>query len=150
MMEPCPYISWIGAYHDGELPDDRKALVERHLSECGQCQAEREGLRRLSSVLASMSSPTLPRIASRRLHAQVDALTERNLLRFAELLSGVAAAVLILASAWMARTTEVAAEPLPTWQRAALTLQPEPAGEVSPLHTVRWMVTEISPGQSND
>jgi hypothetical protein len=44
-------IPWLNAYLDGELPDGRLRQVERHLTECDECQAELGQMRKLSALL---------------------------------------------------------------------------------------------------
>jgi len=149
IMETCDYIPWVGAYHDGELPEDRRIELERHLPGCEQCLAELDDLRQLSHMLASEHRPSMASAAAARFHRHVDAMTERSLVRFAELLSGVAAAVLLAAGVWSVQTSEVVAEPLPNWQRAAVTLQPDSATSNS-LRNVEWIVSQLPPRQTND
>jgi predicted anti-sigma-YlaC factor YlaD len=48
---------WLNAYHDGELRPRRRALVEAHLEECPQCQAELGKIQALSAMLAEDPLP---------------------------------------------------------------------------------------------
>jgi predicted anti-sigma-YlaC factor YlaD len=48
---------WLNAYLDGELRGARHQQVEAHLSECSDCQAELEGLDRLSVLLHQLPAP---------------------------------------------------------------------------------------------
>ena len=48
---------WLNAYLDGELRGARLQQVEAHLSECPDCQAELEGLDRLSVLLHQVPAP---------------------------------------------------------------------------------------------
>jgi len=41
--------TWLAAYHDGELGERRRRLVEAHLAECGSCRAELDALRAYTS-----------------------------------------------------------------------------------------------------
>jgi anti-sigma factor RsiW len=149
-MQPCSYIPRISAYHDGELPADRRAEIELHLRGCDQCAAELTDLRRLSQLLGAQAVPSLSPAGAQRLHGQIDEMTSRSLIRFVEMLSGVAAALLIASSLWALRTTSVTAEPLPPWQQAAVTLQPAASNQPQAIRTVEWMVSELAPDDSND
>ena len=42
---------WLNAYLDGELPDTQLRQVEKHLTECDECQAELEQMQKLSALL---------------------------------------------------------------------------------------------------
>lgn len=42
---------WLNAYLDGELHGARIGQVENHLAECAECNAELDGLRKLSALL---------------------------------------------------------------------------------------------------
>ena len=42
---------WLSAYLDGELPDAQLRQVEKHLTECHECQAELEQMQKLSALL---------------------------------------------------------------------------------------------------
>ncbi len=42
---------WLSAYLDGELPNAQLRQVEKHLTECDECQAELEQMRKLSALL---------------------------------------------------------------------------------------------------
>lgn len=48
---------WFNAYFDGELPDAQLRQVEKHLTECDECQAELEQMRSLSALLQA-TTPT--------------------------------------------------------------------------------------------
>ena len=51
---------WLNAYLDGELKGNRLQHVEKHLAECGACQAELESLRGLSALLQEVRAPEFP------------------------------------------------------------------------------------------
>ncbi len=149
-MESCSHISRISAYHDGELPDGRRAEVEAHLQHCPQCAAELAELQTMSAMLERMPRRQLDPLGLARLHQQVDSLTDRSLLRFVEMLSGLAAALLVAASVWLVQAPEAAAQPLPAWERAAVTLQTEPANGSQTMQAAEWIVSDLSPGNSDD
>ena len=53
-----PHVSeLLAAYHDGELPPNRRHQVENHLEDCSTCRAELEVLEELSSFLKADSVP---------------------------------------------------------------------------------------------
>jgi anti-sigma factor RsiW len=51
-------LDWLGAYHDGELPDDRRRWVVAHLHTCATCQAELAALADLRLQLRAY--PAMP------------------------------------------------------------------------------------------
>lgn len=149
-MENCSNIPLVSAYHDGQLDPSRQADLERHLRTCSECAAELEQLQRLSSLIAQRPAGLeLSNDALKHLHEHVEQLTDRSILRFAELLSGVAAAVLLVATLWAARPANVSAEPVVAWDQAAVMLQPsQVSSSPAPIRTVTWMVSELTPEQS--
>jgi len=51
-----PHVSeFLAAYHDGELPSNRRHQVENHLQDCPTCRAELAALQELSSFLKADS-----------------------------------------------------------------------------------------------
>ena len=50
-------LEWLPAYHDGELGQDRRRLVEAHLEECESCRTELKALEPLSSHLKAERAP---------------------------------------------------------------------------------------------
>lgn len=50
----------LSAFHDGELPADRRVAVEVHVESCPRCAAELAQLRRLSELAASLDAPPPP------------------------------------------------------------------------------------------
>ncbi len=150
MIQMCPNIPQISAYHDGELSGARREQIEQHLRVCPQCAAELEELRRLSRQLAEAAPrPALSIEAARRLHDHVDELTDRSVLHFAEILSGLAAVVMLAASLWTARPASVAAEPAAPWEQA-IAMVPQDQTARSPIRTVEWFVSELSPDDAPD
>jgi hypothetical protein len=55
-------IEELSAYADGEvLSDQERLVIEQHLAVCDECRAELESLRAVSSLLAHLPEPELPR-----------------------------------------------------------------------------------------
>lgn len=144
-MEECSYISSIGAYHDGELRGDRLAEVERHLAGCARCAGELEELRALTRAIAADAVPGMSAQVMSELHDHVEELTsERSDYRFAQLLSGIAAAVLIGVGGWLLSMPDSPAVSTPGWEHAAVTLQPEMPTENGTMRTAQWIATELA------
>lgn len=143
-MEQCPQLESVGAYHDGELSAARRVEVEAHLSKCPSCAAELESLRSLSALFRVSPAEAPGSRVLAELHEQVDALTERSVLRFAQLLSGIAAAVLIGVGGWLMTAPAAAPQPAGGWEEAAVTLRPHNQAEPGPMRTARWMATELA------
>ena len=149
-MNDCTYIDRINAYYDGELPVEERAAMVSHLAGgCAACSKELAALQRLSTRLQRFeASPQIQPSLVNQLHRQVDSLTDRSILHFAELLSAVAAALLITASVWAMRTPSASADPMVEWERAAVTLQPEMAAAQQPtsLHAAEWIANNLANG----
>jgi hypothetical protein len=55
-------IDDLSAYADGEvLSDDERTRIEAHLRTCEMCRSELESIRQVSSLLADLPEPVLPR-----------------------------------------------------------------------------------------
>jgi anti-sigma factor RsiW len=97
------------AYHDGELSAAERAEVELTLDDSPSGMQYLAELARMSAWLATEAGASAARLSpmSRaRLHKRVDTmieplLLEERLVRFGWELSGVAAAVLLVGSAWL-------------------------------------------------
>jgi len=119
----CQYAQQIGPYHDGELPAERAAEVERHVEQCPQCRRELDGLRAISQWLAAAPAPDVTDEALGRLRRSLRPRRDSIILRTAAALSGVAAAVLIVCSAllWQRLQTAPPVTPPAGWESLAIT-----------------------------
>jgi len=119
-MTNCPSSEKLEAYYDDELAGEARLAIERHLSECAQCEAALARLRAISSAFGA-EEPKLSQISRHRLHLKVDQLLtegrtiERGLARIAWMLSGMAASVLLIGSAWLARAKDAPQAAPPPW-----------------------------------
>ena len=104
----CDRTGQLHAYHDGELSAADAAAFEEHLDSCDSCMAELESLRQTSAMFASAPKTRLSQITRHRLHAQVEAAMERGLVRLTWAMSGIAAAILLVGSVWLAQHREPA------------------------------------------
>jgi anti-sigma factor RsiW len=120
VMNTCPFSEQLEAFYDGELDQSRRGEIERHLPQCPSCAAEARRLEAMSRLLASWPGPKLSQIGLYRLHSRVDQAMEEGVLRFARLLSAIAACVLVAGSVWLVkarddRTVEIATPVAPPW-----------------------------------
>lgn len=60
MLSCYLYRRRIGAWLDGALAPDAARAVGRHVSRCGACSAETDGLRRLHAALGAVATPADP------------------------------------------------------------------------------------------
>src|SRR5438067_1659082 len=105
----CENTRQVHAYHDGELTLSERAAVEAHLRDCGECAALLADLKRMSQFVAAAPLAEMPQAAMHRLEQSFWAARsrERGVLRLAEWMTGVAAAVLIGAAVlWHGGTTQ--------------------------------------------
>jgi anti-sigma factor RsiW len=70
----CPFEEDLTAYVDGELPHERRAEVETHLSGCAGCQGTEALLRRTVARMAELPEFTPSTATRREVLAKVDAL----------------------------------------------------------------------------
>jgi anti-sigma factor RsiW len=155
-MMPCDFEHFLDAYHDGELPEPHRREIAQHAEQCPACAKALRDIDELSQAFASMRSIPRPALSAEsltQLHEHVDAMTsDRSLLRFAEALSGIAAALLVAATLWMTQARSGATvDPEASWQAEAITLQQQPQSDESqPLprngtvETAEWIVAGLS------
>jgi anti-sigma factor RsiW len=106
MTNNHPTDQQLSAYHDGELSSDQQSLLSAHLSWCEACLKRIEQLTQMSSLLAGSSPTAISQMALHRLHAKLDGVIERGLIRWAWEVSGIAAAILIVGSIMLARMAD--------------------------------------------
>jgi anti-sigma factor RsiW len=104
--ERCPTEQALSAYHDGELSPADRAEMARHLVWCEACMQQLAQLKQMSGLLTSMSPEGLSQIAWHRLHAKLDEVLERGLVRWAWEVSAIAAAILLISSVCLMRISE--------------------------------------------
>jgi len=121
-MTPCPTGEELSAYHDGRIAGARFDLIERHVADCDPCSLELSRLAALSRLFASAVRPHLSQIARHRLHDKIDQAMERGLIRFGWSISGIAASILLVSSAWLMHvgTARQTTEAAPPWLGVAV------------------------------
>jgi anti-sigma factor RsiW len=105
-MNTHPTEQQLSAYHDGELSPIDRAEVARHLAWCEACILQLSQLKQMSGMLTAMSPDGLSQIAWHRLHAKLDEVLERGLVRWAWEVSAIAAAILLISSVCLMRISE--------------------------------------------
>ena len=165
-MSSCSHNDRISAYHDGELPAAAARELEAHMASCPACTAELAELRELSRRFGALATarPVMSDDAIGRVHAEVDEIgRERSVLRFAEVLTALAAVLLIATSlgllTWSPSshannaTANAAATSAAEWETLAVSLPgdssspapPMPAYEAT-METAEWIVSGLSGG----
>lgn len=142
MPDDHPSDQQLSAYHDGELPADRRAIVAAHLNWCQLCLERIESLKQMSALFASSAPNGISQIALRRLHAKLDEVMERGLVRWAWEVSGIAAAILLASSIWLARAADpsASAATVPPWvvSRASA----DPVVSDAPTPAAAWYLVD--------
>ena len=146
----CEFSNYLQAYHDGQLGPDYRQIIAQHLPICAQCEQELRNLQNLSSALRSAPRATMSIEARKHLEQAWWAQRDRGVLRLAEALTGIAAAVLVGAIfSWSdneAPRIETAQQPV-VWQAVALMppaeTRDEPSSEVVAL--AQWIADDLSP-----
>jgi anti-sigma factor RsiW len=142
MTEPCPTEQTLSAYHDGELAADMRAEIARHVADCNPCTQFLAELRNISGMFAASSPDGLSQIAWHRLHAKLDDVLERGLVRYAWEVSGVAAAILIAGSIWLAQLADpsTASAVVPPWVGAQASANP--IVQEAPTPAAAWYLAD--------
>jgi hypothetical protein len=97
----CAWRNRLGAFHDGELDSASAAQVESHLASCQACRAELDEIRELSSLARMIGAEGISPFGMRRIHQAIDAEPRFSVLKFAGILTGLAASALVIGSAWL-------------------------------------------------
>ncbi len=149
LMYGCGTEFRLDAYHDGELDAEERSRVAEHVQGCAACAEALEQMRRMTLLLGGERHSATEDVSQdeiARLHAAVDREAnrsafqiDRSFWRTAVVLSGLAASVLIIASAWLMETpaprTHVATQPIgpeAPWERYAMTLRADPLPYAGP------------------
>lgn len=134
-MSDCPYKFRLDALHDGELDPQERIEIESHVHNCPACGVALAEIRRMAALFEPLKAERLSGEELARVHTAVDEPAEGpGVLRIASVLTGLAASVLIIGTAWLrqmpngspnhsiVRAPTVA----PAWERVAMTLQTDP------------------------
>ena len=144
----CGSIEQLGAYYDGELPVEQRAVVEAHLAECAQCRKVVADLAALSELIGSANTAEMPAGAIGRLNQTWSRASDRGVLRIASWLTTAAAAVLIGAILNLQGGPVGAATSPQLWQTAA-TMSPDqqPESRSDLVVLAQWMADDLSTGE---
>ncbi len=144
----------VGAYCDGELSGRKRARMAAHIEQCPDCAREVERLRGLSRLLAGASVPQMRPLFLAQLHGRVAPAREVGVVRFAQQLTAVAAAVLVVCCIWLwyvPGSGGANGGPTEGWESAALALQVEMPVDVSPDEQLaEWIVQDLSQENGSD
>jgi anti-sigma factor RsiW len=147
-MANCGFENKIEAYHDGELDASDRAVIESHVAQCDDCRRALAQLQAMSVLVATSEQPALSQISRYRLHQKVDAVMERGLLRLAWTMSGIAASVLLLASAWLMRVNQTALvqgpSEAPPWMSVSLATSRDPVIRDAASPAAQWYLADAT------
>ena len=153
----CDNFRQVHAYHDGELPQAERAAVEAHLRGCPDCAALLSDLQQMSHLVAAAPLAEMPQAAMHRLEQSFWAARarDRGVLRLAEWMTGVAAAVLIGAAVfWHGGATTQNAQHASLQSLALMPPGETRSDDASPSNDVvvlaEWMANDLSPRQGGN
>lgn len=153
-MSACEHSRQVSAYYDGELPPEERARVEEHIRQCPICAKELDQLRQISRLLGAARIPDLPADLPPRLRGAAPSAADRWLVRTAEALTAVAAAVLVASGLWLWRTSATQAtrnDPFSTWEETAVTLgMRPPSDEDREIRLAQWIVEDLSRNSAHE
>lgn len=148
-MNHCEFSEQLNAYLDGELPEEQRIALERHLAVCQQCVDEVKSLRGISAMLKQWEGPQLSMMAMARLHRAIDVESFSRLRRLAVSLSSLAATLALATMLWAYQGGGISA---PTaWERIAITpgaerVDDSATGSMEEVATAQWVVTDLAFG----
>jgi len=146
-MNECELAGRLGAYHDGELSGPARAEIEQHLRHCPSCAAELERIRRLSTLLHSVSTPKPSPVALAQWHRRIDLEPSFRIRRLAETLAAVAAVILVgcLTSLIWSAWSDGVARTIPLWEVQAVAGRSSDAASASQEKLLAtWMVADLA------
>jgi len=153
-MSDCEHMDRLSAYYDGEMADEERRELEKHLGRCTSCARELGELQRLSELFAAVPIPQMPAGALKLLHSNLGSMREAVIVRMARTVAAAAAAVLIVCSVWLwasGTRQESYAASAPAWETVAVTLHdgapPSPDAETD---LMEWIVNSLSRENGND
>ncbi len=148
----CPERSELTAYFDGELSPEESRGLDAHVSQCAACAALIQEWRSIAALVASFPPLEPSASALLRVDRAAAAFGNSQLRRMGLLLSGVAAAVLFVASILWYRGTEENPLPQPPaagWEITAVSGQSQvaDAGNIDREHAklALWMTSGFPP-----
>jgi anti-sigma factor RsiW len=146
-MAECTQHDQLMAYHDGELPPERRAAFERHLAECDSCARELRRLRALSGLVREFEVPPMPQGMMERLREALGPARERSIIRLCRTVSLAAAALLAVCIGLLMSDgldgANGAGGPA-GWELAAVTLDADLAEEGAHEAAALWIVGDLS------
>jgi anti-sigma factor RsiW len=134
----CEYRERLNAFHDGELSPPAVRELSRHLETCPACAMELAEIREIARAFSDLAAEDISPAGVARAHEAADAAASElgsPVLRIMGLLAGLAASVLVIASAWLwagpapePPQPQVVLLPAPTpeWERVAMTMEVGP------------------------
>lgn len=149
-MNDCTFSRQIAAYHDGELDPLQRDQVQRHVAQCDQCATALRQMQLLSSRFAQTQTPRLSQISLQRVHRRVEAVMDERLVWTARVLSGIAAAVLIVGSISLLhmsgapRSTTAVVSTTPPWAGITASTDAEMTTIAANTPAAQWYLTENS------
>jgi anti-sigma factor RsiW len=146
----CPTGEELSAYHDGRFSGERLAMIQRHIADCPPCGLELSRLAALSGMFAATVRPGISQIARHRLHDKIDAAMERGLIRFGWSLSGIAASILLVSSAWLMHvgSNRQVTEAAPPWVGVAASSEAEAVVQDAKTPAAAFYLADASAGTS--
>jgi anti-sigma factor RsiW len=146
-MAECDDSGELMAYHDGELPPERRREFEMHLTACPACAAELERLRELSRLLDEVQAPAMPGHLAERLHGAVGLSRQRVIVKLCKAASLAAAALLLACAGWShLRGEHYAPQAISpaTWEMAAVTPDSDQAPSEAWETVALWTVSDLA------
>ena len=148
-MSECEYSRKISAAYDGELPEDERQKLKRHVQECTQCRRELREMRALSNLLGGLEAPSMSPDFLPGLHSSLSETQRRPiLLRTARRLTAVAATILVGSVVWLWQFDATGESPPtvpPQWERLVVVQEDEGYDEATREELLaEWIVEDLS------
>ena len=113
----------ISRYHDGEMTPEERVRFESHLARCAACSVAVGRVRRVARFVSAAGGAELDRRRLDSIHALI---TRQSLLRFAQTILAVAAAVFLVSGLFLMKNDDSPDSGASGWERVAVTEKSDP------------------------
>jgi len=138
----CNLNEKAGAYLDGALNAAERKEFDAHLANCAECSAEVSRLNRLSRFIASAEIPSPDDLVVKFRRRKSN---QKRLVRFATILTGVAAAIVLITTLSMILNPSDSTPAAMSWERVAVTQQIDSPAQSDPDDPIAQMVLQEKP-----
>jgi len=138
----CNLIEKAGSYLDGAMNSAERQTFDAHLTTCLECSAEVARIERLSRFIASAEMPAPENLVMK---FRMRKNNQKRLVRMATILTGAAAAVLIVTTLSMILHPSDSTPASMSWQTVAVSQQIDASSQSDPDDPIAQLLLQERP-----